>query len=649
MFQIKDIRYSIGTRLLLDGVSAVINPGSRVALIGPNGSGKTTLLRLITGELSPEDGSFITPKDYRIGYLPQEEMALEHGSLLSTVLQGRPEVMSVQQSITGIRETLSGSSREDREKLETLGGLEHQFEMLGGYQLETEAKAILSGLGFRDPEMTRPLHELSGGWRMRVYLARILVQKPHLLLLDEPTNHLDLPALEWLEDYLQEFSGSMLLVSHDRFFIERLAQEILELERGQLTHYTGQFHEYETQKQQNREQKLKEARHIQEERERLQRFIDRFRYKATKASQVQSRIKRLEKLKDVEIPPVETGLAFEIHVETPSYQHVLHIGDLSFQYDNDPVFQHIDLDLYRGEKVALVGVNGAGKTTLTRLITYELQPDRGEIRLGERTRIGYYAQHQIDALESTATVMEEVSSHAAPVHQPRVRDILGVFQFQGDDVYKPIQALSGGEKARVSLAKILLSPVNFLIMDEPTNHLDTRSRKALEHALIHFDGTLLLISHDRYFLDQMVSRVIEIKDHRLRTYEGNYSDYLRKREPDQVNVSKSSDTPGGRKSREQKRAEANARHAISSKRKHLEAEIQRLEQSIESLEHEKTVLEQMMAQPETYQDGAKAANLQKQYHQVSNQLETDLKAWETAQLDLDTLMQSLDTVRNSIR
>jgi ATP-binding cassette subfamily F protein 3 len=651
MLQIRNLYYAIADRPLLDGINWVIQPGKRTALIGPNGAGKTTLLNILTGRIESPAGTVVMPKNFRIGYLPQEEIALEGESILQTVLDGQDEIIGLEKQMARMHEALDAPGPHQENTLKQLGALEQRFEAMGGYHLESTAKSILGGLGFSKTDFTRPLSQFSGGWRMRVYLALLLVRKPDLLLLDEPSNHLDIPSLEWLEQYLLSFKGSIVMVSHDRFFIDRLAQEIVELDRGKLTFYAGNYHFYEKEKKQREELLLKKWKELQVERARQERFINRFRYKDSKASAVQSRIKQLEKMETVDLAPPPQHIDFKLKVEVNSYKDVLTIGDLSFKYDKEWVLRNIDLNLYRGDKLCLIGANGAGKTTLTRLITGQLQPREGSLETGNRTIIGYYAQHQVETLNLEATVYEEVASTVAACHVPRIRDVLGVFQFRGDDVLKKIKVLSGGEKARVSLAKILLSPVNFLIMDEPTNHLDKISREALENALSEYNGTLVLISHDRYFLDKLVNRTAELKNGQITEYDGNYSYYLEKREMPVTQDTPSLSTgkadtvpqpvPGGKKTKEQKRLEAEARQAVSKDRNRLEKEVADLEDKISRLEEAKESLETQMARPETYDDAQLAVALQKEYADVNKNLEAYSRRWEHAQTALDRLMEEL--------
>ncbi len=645
MLQLKDLHYAIGARELLAGINWIIQPDQRVALIGPNGAGKTTLLKILTGEIRYQVGTINKPKGYRIGYLPQEEIAVGRGTILETVLEGEKQLIELENKIAELHQALDSAGENHSKILKQLGNLEQQYEARQGYQLEATAKSILSGLGFSEDDFNRPLAEFSGGWKMRAYLSRLLIQNPDLLLLDEPTNHLDLPSLEWLEQYLLNFPGSMVVVSHDRFFIDRLAQEIYELDRGKLEYYPGNYHFYEQQKLEREEQLRKKHEEVKAERERQQRFIDRFRYKATKAAQVQSRIKRLEKLEEIELPPPPQRFNFKLIVKVHSYKDVIQFENMSFRYDNEWVLENINLNIYRGERIALVGANGAGKTTLTRLIAGELKPQIGSIAIGNRTTIGYYAQHQVDALDLNAKVYDEVAAEVSTNALPRIRDVLGVFQLRGDDAFKPIEVLSGGEKARVSLAKILLSPVNFLMMDEPTNHLDMASRDALEQALSDYDGTLLIISHDRYFLDKLVHRVIEIKDHQIKQYEGNYSDYLAKRESEQRKEVKSKHKPriltSNKKTKEQKRLEAETRQAISKDRNRLTKEIESIEIQIEQLEKRKVEIENQMANPGTYQNSGLAISLPYDYTRVKDELQACYDQWEKAQVDLEEILKQI--------
>ena len=653
MLQINNLSYAIGERILIDKINLSISPGQRIALVGANGTGKTTLLRLVTGELQPENGQIMKPAEYDIGYLPQEELNPEDKVILEYTLLGSKRIMKIEQEIIDIHFRLGKSKENEKRLLERLGALETEFSLSGGYEIEFKAKKILMGLGFEENDFKRSLNEFSGGWRMRVLLARILLMEPHILLLDEPTNHLDIESLEWLEDYLRNYPGGIVVVSHDRFFIDRMAKEIVELHNGKATKYTGNYSSYQKQKEEQRLILIEQYKRQQEEIEKTKRFIERFRYKATKAKQVQSRIKQLEKIELIAPPEEKSAISFKIEVNSQSYKDVLNVEHLSFAYDTADVLHDINLYIGRGDKIALVGENGAGKTTFTKLISGELKAQRGDLAIGEKVIIGYYAQHQIDSLDLNNTIYQEVEAAASPLYRPKLRDILGVFQFSGDDVNKKIQVLSGGEKARVSLAKILLSPCNFLIMDEPTNHLDLASKQALEKALKEYNGTMILISHDRYFLDRLVNRVIEIKNSTLKEYFGNYSDYLRKKEEIALreNINQESrkeetmeKTQPGRKSKEQKRKEAQARQAISKERTSLLKRINLIESELEHLETEKAEKEALMAEPQTYSQPDLIKKLKRKYDELDSHIKEYENEWEELQIKYEELMEQLKNV-----
>ncbi len=649
MLRIQNLTYTIGDRDLLKNLTLQIRPGKRIGLVGKNGAGKTTLLRLIAGIYPTEKQVIQHPRDYTIGFLPQEEIAFDDQTILELALSGRPDILAMEREIQRLQNR--NDLHESPGDLKRLGTLEELYRVRGGYDLEFQAKKILSGLGFTPAQLEQSITTFSGGWRMRVYLARLLLQQPDLLMLDEPTNHLDIDSLEWLESFLTQYGGSLLVVSHDRFFLERIVNEIAEIQKGQLTHYSGNYSFYLKKRAEMLEQLKKAYEKQQAELAHTQKFIDRFRYKASKAAQVQSRIKQLEKIERIELPEKEGTLSFSIKVDTPSYKHVLEMRGISFAYEEpDWVLRDIDLDITRGERIALVGVNGAGKTTFTRLICNELQAQKGSLKIGERVSIGYYAQHQTQALNLEKSVFEEIEESAAPSFRTRLRDILGLFQFSGDDVNKKIDVLSGGEKARVSLARMLLSPANFLIMDEPTNHLDMSSREALEKALREYDGTLLLISHDRFFLDRLVNRVLVLEEGRLTEYMGNYSAYLKRRaesrqneEPATGPAKKTVTEPrGNRKSKEQKRLEARARQEISKERNRLNKAIAEVEKKLELLTGECREVEEKLADPATYNDAALSAGLNKRYKELETRIQAKEHRWEELQMELEELMNRLD-------
>jgi ATP-binding cassette subfamily F protein 3 len=647
MLQVRNIHYSIGNRHLLASVDWNLQPEKRFALIGPNGAGKTTLLRILSGEIKPQAGTIAKPRNYTTGYLPQEEVVIGQGSVLENVLSGVPEIRELERKIHAIHADLEVNPKDDR-LLSKLGTLEQRYSDMGGYTIETSAKKILSGLGFEENQFHSDFAELSGGWCMRIYMARLLLQNPDLLLLDEPTNHLDIPSLEWLEQYLLNYKGSIVIVSHDRFFIDRLAHEIYELDHGELTRYRGNYHYFEEQKKEKLRLLEKRWNEQAAERDRIIRFINKYRSDKKRAAQVQSRVRMLDKIEEIELPRTSRRLDFRIQVETPGFKDVLSIENMSFRYQRDWILKNLNLHISRGDKIALIGINGTGKTTLTRLIAGELKPQKGALRLGNKILVGYYAQHQIQALHPENTVIDEVTSTAAAGLISRIRQVLGIFQFGDDEIDKKIKVLSGGEKARVSLAKILLSPFNFLIMDEPTTHLDIMAREALEEALANYNGTLLLISHDRYFLDKLVHRVIELKAGRLIEYSGNYSYYLWKRDQKPTVPEDHSDETKPkepqvsiRKTKEQRRLEAEARQEVSRERSRLQKSISKIEKELSESESRLKDQEAKLANPETYRDGTEISRLKKDYAELKLRIKDLYKSWESYRLQLEELLKSL--------
>lgn len=656
MIQIRNLTVDLGKRVLFSGAEGTINIGRRIGLVGENGVGKSTLLKVLTGERSDFSGEIIKPRGLRIGYLPQEEMPLPGDSVLGAVMAGNDDIRTLEEQLERLHRdpsALEGAEGHE-EWLVRLEQLQHRLEASSAYELEARAKKILGGLGVPVGWFPRRLLELSGGWRMRVWLARLLCQDPDLLLLDEPTNHLDTPAMDWLESYLLSFPGAVLTVSHDRFFLNRMVHEIWGMHGGKIHPFVGRYDDFVSWWEKEREMEAEKRRQAMEERERIERFIDRFRYKASKAKQVQSRIKLLDKmdpLPESHGSHINRSMNFTLNTAVRSYSDVLQLKDLSFRYnDKDPqVLSGVSAHLFRGEKIALIGANGAGKTTLTRLITGALTGFCGELVVGERVSIGHFGQHQLEMLDPDLTAYEEISRSAALEQVPVIRDLLGLFGIRGDDVNKRINILSGGEKARVSLVKILLSSANFIIMDEPTNHLDVSARTALEKALKSYDGTLLLISHDRYFLDRLVGRVWLLEDGNLQDYLGNYSDFLEKRgrsrSDEGIGGAAASDAApavrGGR--REQRKVAAEIRQRYSARRGKLEKKVREFESRIEDLEARKKLLLQDLAGETIYLKPARVVEAQKELSAIEDLLREVLPSWEREAEALEQLQSEMNT------
>ncbi|NUM67064.1 ABC-F family ATP-binding cassette domain-containing protein [candidate division KSB1 bacterium] len=514
-----------GPQVVFADASAHIPPHTRVGLVGPNGSGKTTLFRLLIGEEQPDAGSIVLAKGARLGHLKQEVWDNPERSILAEVLAGFPELQALEQNLIELEAALA--SNHEPGLIARYGELRQRFEALGGYDREHEAKKILSGIGFSPAQFSQPLHTFSGGWMMRVALAKLLLSKPEVLLLDEPTNHLDLEAIVWLEDFLLDYPGTIVLTTHDQVFMQRIAARIIEISSRQLVTYLGDFESYAEQKAARREQLEAQFKNQQKKIEQTERFIERFRYKATKARQVQSRIKMLEKLERVQVE-TEAPRAMKFRLPQPerSGVDVITLRGVLKRYGEKVVYRKLDFHLARGEKVALLGPNGAGKSTLLKIVAGVLPIEDGERSYGHNVTVEYYAQHQLESLNPAATVYEEIAGVTGHLLPEQRRTLLGAFLFSGDDVFKAVAVLSGGEKARVALAKMLGQPANLLVMDEPTNHLDILSRQVLEDALADYEGTLLFISHDRAFINAIATKVVEVINGELNLYPGTYDDFV---------------------------------------------------------------------------------------------------------------------------
>ena len=650
MIQLDGISRSYAGQTVLHELSWRIADRERIGLVGPNGAGKTTLCRLLAGVEEPDAGRISRPRETTVGYLPQEAASSPTSSVLGEALAGFADVWQVEREMEEIAAQLATAAGGVGSDALTAryGDLQHRFEALGGYRLETEVKAILGGLGFRPTDFARPLTEFSGGWRMRAALARLLLQRPSLLLLDEPTNHLDIESLEWLESFLVDYEGTVVIVSHDRYFLNRMVTSIADLGPSGVTVYPGDYDEYLVQREARRELLEAQARNQAKRVAEIERFIERFRYQASKARQVQSRVKMLERMELVEVERDARVIRFAFPQPPRTGRRVATLAGVRKAYGDNVVYASVDFEVERGMRVALVGPNGAGKSTLLRMVAGVLPFDLGERTLGTHVAVHYYAQHQLEALTPSLTVLEELERAAPELGQTRLRTILGTFLFSGDAVEKKIAVLSGGEKARVALAKMLVRPAALLCLDEPTNHLDLASREVLEGALAAFPGTIVFISHDRYFINRIATEIVEIGRGALVTYRGSYDDYLdSKARAATAPVAAPAAPPRPAPARPRPAAPAEAPHASrrgSSRRsdqvtkdvRELRRRLEEVERQIHALEARLAELGQRLGDPALYTDGERVREATAERKRAEEQVMWLMREWEQLSTALAT-------------
>ncbi len=589
MIQLSSAGKHFGSKVLFEDLDWLVTPKERVGVVGGNGTGKTTLLRVLAGLESLDDGSISTAKGITLGYLPQDGLSLSGRTVLEECLSVFGGLLGMEKEIESLTHQMAELDPEGEaynQVAERYHRLETEFRARDGYSLEAQAGAVLNGLGFSRADWNQPTSAFSGGWQMRLALARLLLMKPSLLLLDEPTNHLDLESRNWLEQYLKEYPFAFVLVSHDRYFLDVTVNKILEIWNRRAYFYTGNYDHYLAQKAERRSQLEAAWRNQQERIHHLETFISRFRYQATKARQVQSRMKELEKIDRIELPPEETIIHFSFPQPTASGRLVAEFRGVAKRYGATRVFQDVSFVIQRGDRVGLVGVNGAGKTTLIKLLARVEAPSAGEYRLGHNVEVDYFAQDQYKALDPDARLIDDLASIAlgAVSGQTQLRTLLGCFLFSGDEVFKRVGVLSGGERNRYALARMLLRPPNFLLLDEPTNHLDMQAKDVLLESLQEFTGTVVFVSHDRYFIDKLATRIFEIENGELRDYPGNYEDYLRQKEAGVPAAAPSPQSGDGARSKEpparQPRANPIRVRQMQERRGELEKEIARCEAEI---------------------------------------------------------------------
>ncbi|MBU1430306.1 ABC-F family ATP-binding cassette domain-containing protein [Myxococcota bacterium] len=650
MIHLNQIEKSFGPQRLLDGIDWQIKPRQRVGLIGPNGAGKTTLMRIIAGAMAPDGGEISFGKGVTFGYLPQEIAELRGISVWDEAKQGLRAVFEISEAMRGCEAALASTPPDEVEALMArYAQLQARFEALDGFRAESRIAEVLTGLGFPPALHHVDCGTLSGGWQMRVALARLLLQSPNVLLLDEPTNHLDLHSLLWLEGFLKGFEGGLIFISHDRAFLNRLASHIAELAAGQLRLYTGDFEAYLQQSELRRAQLEKQAVGQRKRAGELERFISRFRYKASKARQVQSRVKMLEKMDRVELEQDTASIHFELGEPPKSGRVVMALEHVRQGYGDRIIYEDLNVELLRGRKIALVGPNGAGKSTLLKILAGVLPVLGGRRELGFQAKLYYFAQHQIDILNVDQTVFEEVAEVANRT-PTQVRSLLGAFLFSGADADKPIRVLSGGEKNRVALAKMLLTPANLLLLDEPTNHLDMGSRAVLEEALRAYTGAVVLISHDRHFIDGVCDEIWEVEGGEVRRYLGGFTAYQEKKAAEAAEaaevaeaaarrgVAQAASVEGRRENRkDEKRRAAEQRAALAARTQGVRRTLDALEAEIAALEARQEAIQALQLDPSLYDDPARAGEVNREAAAVEASLLEKLEAWEAAGEQLEAL------------
>lgn len=629
MITVSGLRKSFGARDLFVGADLQVFARDRVAIVGPNGSGKTTLFEILAGEQHYDAGDVAVAKGAVLGYLRQETDELRGRSVIEEVLKAASEVTEAGHRLALLEsEMAEAPPGPERDRLVAeYGRLQDRFHALGGYSLESEAKRILAGLGFRQTDFERRTETLSGGWLMRIALAKLLLANPDVLMLDEPTNHLDVESVEWLERFLQDYEGAVLLISHDRDLINGIATKVVEIDRLRLVSYSGNFEDFVAQREEKLRQLAIASKHQRERVAQLERFIERFRYKKKLASRVQSKVKMLDRMERIEVPK-ERRRAMGLTFPQPprSGRVVIELKDVNFSYGDNAVYQGLDLAIERAQKVALVGPNGAGKSTLLKLLAGALEPQSGERKLGHNVGLGYFAQHQIEALDPDNSVVEELRRAIPSGLDVKPRNLLGRFLFSGDDIDKPVAVLSGGERTRLALSKLLVAPLNFLCLDEPTNHLDMMSRDVLEDALDEYTGALVLITHDRHLIRSIADRIVEVVDGVVTDYAGDYDYYLSKRPPRAVSAPPPEVREGPSDRKERRRLAAQARQKTSDLRKR----IARIEAQLDRVAAELSELSASLADPEVYSSGEDVHELVKAYERAKKRTAALESEWEEA-------------------
>ncbi|TRM11384.1 ABC-F family ATP-binding cassette domain-containing protein [Lentibacillus cibarius] len=634
LMQLNDISKSFGADEILANIKLEIKENDRIAIVGRNGAGKSTLLKIMAGEFSHDSGELFKPKNLTIGYLTQHTSLESHKTIWDKMLEVFDHLLKQQEELRQMerkmQQTASLSDTNYEQLLADYDKKQQKFEEDGGYEYEANIKAVLTGLNFGDIPYDTPVHELSGGQKARLALGQLLLKRPDLLILDEPTNHLDIDTMTWLEQYLGSYPGAIVIVSHDRYFLDKTAAIVYEISRNRSKKYNGNYSYYLEQRALDYEREWKEYEKQQGEIKKMEDFIQKNIVRASTTKRAQSRRKQLERMERIDKPKGdEKSASFTFRINRTSGNDVLKIDQLSFQYDDNPVFKHVTIHANRGERIALTGPNGVGKTTLLKTITGQVQPSAGTINLGTNVEIGYYDQEQ-QQLTLSKTVLDELWDEYPDTDEKDIRTVLGNFLFSGEDVLNPVHSLSGGEKARLSLAKLMMQNANFLILDEPTNHLDIDSKEVLEGALMDFPGTILFVSHDRYFINRLADKVVEMQHTGATIYLGDYDYYMEKKQ-EEAEIKRLVEAEESPVKQGQRKTTFHENKQLQRERRKVQRRIEELEAAIEQHETELAALEQKMAEPDIYEDHEKALELTEETNQLKQKIDSLMEEWTELQ------------------
>ena len=642
MISLDNLSVSYGGWTLFDSISFMINPKDRIGLVGKNGAGKTTLLRIITGEQQPTEGAVSINSECTIGYLPQQMRVADTTTLVDETAKAFDEVIRIEREIERLTEEIGARTDYESEEYVTLihrlNEANDRYHILGGDTREADIERTLLGLGFKRSDFQRPTREFSGGWRMRIELAKLLLRRPSIFLLDEPTNHLDIESIQWLEDYLKNYNGAVLLISHDRAFLDNVTTRTVEISLGKVYDYKVPYSKYVVLRAERRAQQMAAYENQQRLIEKTEEFIEKFRYKPTKSNQVQSRVKQLEKLERIEVDEEDLS---RLNIKFPpaprSGQIVAEVKEVGKAFDQKRIFSGAEFTIERGQKIALVGRNGEGKTTFARILLGELEATEGTIKLGANVNIGYYAQNQDDLMDGEFTVFDTLDRVAVGDIRTRLRDILGAFLFRGEDIDKKVKVLSGGERSRLAMARLMLEPYNLLILDEPTNHMDMRSKDILKEALMKFDGTVVVVSHDREFLDGLVDRIYEFRDGGVREYLGDIWYFLEKRKVESLQDIERHDKPAA-----QKVVESNTGKLSYEQKKEQEKLLRKLRKNVEMIEEEAAKVEKEIADFDAKFAVATEYNADDytKYNALKERYDHLMHEWEKASYEVEITEQS---------